>query len=86
MFHVGQKVVCVDDGGYKYLKLNSIYVVEKVFKSKECGDSFMLWLVGVADENKPRFGGYYATRFRPLVEKKTDISIFTAMLKDVKQP
>jgi hypothetical protein len=29
--------------------------------------------------------GFNASRFRPVVERKTDISIFTAMLKTQKQ-
>lgn len=35
----------------------------------------------------PEFGDYpySATRFRPVIERKTDISIFTAMLNPAKQ-
>ena len=78
-FYRGQKVRCVDDRGQQYfLQKGRIYIVE--------GDSF----VGVAGKtyvcvagvrNSYGVAGFYASRFRPLVEKKTDISIFTALLK-----
>lgn len=73
-------MVCVrpdswqDDG----LRRDGIYLVDGI--TTHCGEA-ALFLVGVihADWN----GGplpAFATRFRPIVEKKTDISIFTKML------
>jgi hypothetical protein len=83
MFYAGQKVVCVDDRWQRYfLQKGRIYIVE--------GDSF----VGVAGKTyvcvagvrgSSGLAGFYTSRFRPLVEKKTDISVFTALLKPVRQ-
>lgn len=82
-FRVGQKVVCVNatDGygslygaGYTHgLREGAIYTISKI-----TDETF----VSVAEI---KVGGWRADRFRPIVEKKTDISIFTAMLKTKKQ-
>lgn len=73
MFQVGQKVVCLDDSlpanpwhRQHPLVLKKIYVVEHCFE--KCID---------IDGSRR---GWQNWRFRPIVEKKTDISIFTAML------
>jgi hypothetical protein len=76
-FHVGQKVVCVDDSlpanpwhrAYPLIK-DAIYVVRGLCPNCDCGciridPSQRLW---------------DSWRFRPLEERKTDISIFTALL------
>jgi Cu2+-containing amine oxidase len=72
-FHVGQKVVCVDatlpaNPWHREhpLVLKRIYVVQHCFV--ECID---------IDGSRR---GWQNWRFRPVVEKRTDISIFTAML------
>jgi hypothetical protein len=83
-FYVGQKVVCVDVGspcgcGSCFdisLTLNAIYTVTRVLSP---------WgvegiLVAEAAPSKNHIG-FRSTRFRPVVERKTDISIFTEMLK-----
>lgn len=80
MFRVGQKVVCVDDSrprGYSLsgLTRGEVYVVARIGTSPWCGRP-ALWLV-----EKPEHDvGFWRQRFRPLVEKATDISIFTALL------
>src|SRR5690349_16331156 len=94
MFYVGQKVVCVDASveGYGHGRLDhphrlhegEIYVVRKVGFSPQFGedDILVLWLEGVTRINMfEQDVGYAAARFRHLVERKTDISIFTDMLK-----
>jgi hypothetical protein len=77
-FHIGQKVVCVDAAVRERpcsLKKDNIYTITNtgIFLSDA-------W-VAVA-EARPADGsiGFYADRFRPVVEKKTDISMFTALL------
>ena len=75
-FRVGQKVVCVhpvDD-----LVKDAVYEVLAIGLSWR--NTQML------DVNDSQFGclAFYAWRFRPLVERKTDISIFTAMLNPSK--
>ncbi len=95
MFYVGQKVVCVDDqqpgkylppGRADYLsdapepmriKKGEVYTVSAL--SIECETECCL-LQEIYGEH------YYAcARFRPVIERKTDISILTAMLKDAEQ-
>lgn len=82
-FRVGQKVVCVDDApslgrewfGYEP-KEGAVYTIAG-FSHGRYGDYQVLVLVEL---NHP--WGYRASRFRPVAERKTDISIFTAMLKE----
>jgi len=82
-FRVGQKVVCVDasNTGGK-LSENEIYTVA-VVDTAPISRSQTLWPAELGP--RPRDGGWYARRFRPIVERKTDISIFTAMLNPSKQ-
>ncbi len=78
MFNIGQRVLCVDDSGTALVKRGKIYTVHGIGASPKLGLA-MLWLGGVPN------GGMYARRFRPIVERKTDISIFTKMLTDNKE-
>jgi hypothetical protein len=93
-FQAGQKVVCVDAGfdnepGRRWLAdppiEGQVYTVRRVLLV----DSYNGREQGVVlDEikNLPTWGySYRATRFRPVVERKTDISIFTRMLTPKKQ-
>lgn len=92
MFRVGQKVVCVEDQnqhevlGHKDLVKNGIYSVRWVgmYDGELC-------LRVIEVERRPIFTifgevvgwtdmPFNLDRFRPLVEKKTDISIFTKLL------
>ena len=86
MFRVGQKVVCVDDelepgcirwGGVAPVK-GQVYTVSGFGKALR-GDELCLRLFELST---PAWC-YLAHRFRPIVERKTDISIFTAMLDRV---
>jgi hypothetical protein len=92
-FHVGQKVVFVGGGKrsisraqidhYKISvpRLKATYTVESVilFEGQEC-----LRLVELNNVHVPTTTGaelaFYGFVFRPVVERKTDISIFQAML------
>ena len=93
-FHVGQKVVCVDDKiPCRSLANGSIYTirwfglhVDPHFGTNLCvrlaeinprpEESELLKDYPEALADVP----YYASRFRPLVTRKTDISIFKRML------
>lgn len=83
-FRVGQKVVCVDvsnDDGKQWIGddtpvVGEIYTVSAVGLTER--GKYGIQLVEL---RRPRRWGYQARRFRPVVERKTDISIFTAMLK-----
>lgn len=78
-FHVGQKVVCINDswitvrgpeGGHDPVK-GSVYTIEKIIFDDCC---YLILEEFFQDDE------FHSEGFRPLVEKKTDISIFTAML------
>ena len=72
IFHVGQKVVCIDAcGTLRPLQLNYIYEISAVDEH----------IVSVSAFD----GFFWCTRFRPIVDRKTDISIFTRMLSPSKQ-
>lgn len=76
-FHVGQKVVCVDASlpanpwhRQHPLVLKQIYVIHKLEPYRD-GLCFDIDGSGRTWENR---------RFRPLIERKTDIGVFTALL------
>lgn len=74
MFTVGQKVVCIDASGFEdRLCQGAVYTVTSMnaeFLRVDCKS--------YGDDEISR--GYYKRRFRPIVERKTDISIFKRML------
>lgn len=78
-FRVGQRVVCVDDKprlvAPVLVRRGHIYTVTDVFET---------WsgLVGVllAEVDPGLLPGWHADRFRPITERKTDISVFTEIL------
>jgi hypothetical protein len=82
-FRVGQKVVCVDDRSSYCnasrscpLKKMTVYEIVDICKTPD----------GASHLKVPGLEPYFSSRrFRPLVERKTDISIFTAMLNPSKQ-
>jgi hypothetical protein len=82
MFRVGQKVVCVNAEGTPELTLNAIYTITAIDPDAKDGIG-----VELAEVEPP--GGYIEwiydiRRFRPIVERKTNISVFTEMLKTKK--
>jgi hypothetical protein len=81
-FHVGQKVVCVDDTDQPaapYVVRGRIYTISDMHEPR---DGLGLYLEEVpCVETDDYWGSFKAERFRPIIERKTDISIFTAMLK-----
>ena len=100
MFYVGQKVICVDASiSDKYLPAVPSYnswvndldglTEGVVYTIAGTADFFGAPVVFVAEIKRPPHSdgsesGYAAARFRPVVQKKTDISVFTKMLKDTK--
>lgn len=80
MFRVGQKVECVDAvnpcrcGCNIGLTQGAIYTISKTFVLHGLPGVF------VAEASGTWTRGYRADRFRPIVERNTDISIFTEML------
>ena len=92
-FYVGQKVVCFSVNPSPYpchhievskLQINKIYTIREIIKFS---DRYSLRLVEIV--NEPRYftngfgeASYKIVRFKPLIEKKTDISIFTEILNN----
>jgi hypothetical protein len=79
---VGQKVVCVDASEWesmRTIKHNGIYTIASVTRHHNMD------AVHLAEVPSVLGFPYYAYRFRPVVERKTDISIFTAMLNPSKR-
>lgn len=101
MFHAGQKVVCVDDGPHKNqrarrtgisvpLKRGKVYEIAHVTPPDPKGQLGVI-LVGVGGSRvfHSRLGyelGWGASRFRPVVTRKTDISVFTEILGPQREP
>lgn len=95
-FHVGQKVVCVDaefqrGDFYDATTLpveGTVYTVRDVFEPVPGAICIRLDEI-VNDVEDFECGmmeaGFMVRRFRPVVERKTDISIFKAMLNPSKQ-
>lgn len=93
MFHVGQKVVCIDnkddDGAIsKILTVGAVYTIAKLLRGQFLTADFQLYRgLGVQLFEVKLPGEYFrSTRFRPLTERKTDISVFTEMLDKDKVP
>lgn len=102
MWHIGQKVVCINDTyldpGWQHVAnkpvKGQVYTIRDIypdwFREYDCHDpAFLLeeitnppdvWSMGdnklVIDEVH-----FWCDRFKPLEEKKTDISAFTSLLK-----
>jgi hypothetical protein len=93
MFYIGQKVVCIDASPistpsvntpiYSLIK-NKVYHVHDIKAFPASSRFYGDIALGV---NKDRTGidFWHSDRFKPLEEKKTDISIFTAMLNPVQK-
>jgi hypothetical protein len=79
MFRVGQRVECVDDSPDRFgrallVKKGDQFTIASVFIFRgKLGLRFVEIDPGIA-------AGWLASHFRPIVERKTDISIFQKML------
>lgn len=89
-FHVGQKVVCVERRWANAVDCNvdPAMVPEKVPHYGEVVTVRKLEIyLGDVLIGLNEFGHlYHAEGFRPVVERKTDISVFTALLDTTKHP
>ena len=93
MFHIGQRVVCVDakpprPDGNRYLVEGAIYTIRWVGMHHDLHGIYGTHLrVRLEEVRRPRCPKtrvvdmpYGAFRFRPIVERETDISVFEAIL------
>lgn len=81
-FHVGQKVECIDASGRFWpnnLVRGRIYIVAEVGPHPNGP-----WCK-VEGTDSGSECGFFQRRFRPIVDRSTDISIFTAMLTPNKE-
>jgi hypothetical protein len=87
-WHVGMKVVCVDDNRAPHLIAGEVYTVAKLFRGPVHSVRYG-WLEDAIGVGLVEFDTgadlFDARRFRPVQKRKTDISIFTAMLHDKKE-
>lgn len=88
-FRVGQKVVCVDDApgegsGEKHLRCGAVYeIVGFDIIGKPIAGLFLKGVPLTTRYPNGSYQGWKHTRFRPAVDRKTDISTFTKILDDV---
>lgn len=87
-FYVGQKVVCIDDDWSKSTLPNYERIPKpckgQVYTINEIVEEEKTWLMFVEIDTEAVTGlvtGFASYHFRPVVERKTDISVFEAMLK-----
>lgn len=95
-FYVGQKVVCVDDTGIingRYVEFRGVRHLE-TNSQIYCGEVYTVAWLGLCpklnrnifhlfERERPCGLGYCTSRFRPVVERKTDISALKALLNTV---
>lgn len=81
-FRVGQKVVCVDAAGSEKVKEGTVYTVTWVSDWPAISglDGCVVSRGLALAEVEANGIGFDARRFRPVVERKTNITIFKAML------
>jgi hypothetical protein len=91
MFHIGQKVVCIrifttrPVKGEKTPVKGSVYTVRGIMEEGEFAAVFLEEIVNpeVCTHAGVRERGFDITAFKPVQEKKTDISIFNEILNKV---
>lgn len=83
-FHVGQKVVCINNQKAPELFLSKVYTIIMIHageSSTNLDGSYDIPGLFFLEITAPSgFEGYDARRFKPVVERKTSIEIFTNIL------
>lgn len=79
-FRVGQEVICVNADKQILVAGDRAVVEGERYTIRMTYDHYGQPGVHLVGVNNPSGRGYRVERFRPAVERKTDISIFTAML------
>lgn len=90
MFYVGQKVCCVyinpqDGETGPRARIGAVYTIAEIFASESDGEEMLQFKEMRFDGDLWFEPGWPARNFRPVVDRKTDISIFKAMLNPSKQ-
>ncbi len=93
-FRVGMKVACIHDGSddprlwaADPLVIGAVYTIVRTFVDFDplIHDNILMLELGEIKNSETWQYGYAAEHFRPLVSRKTDISIFRAMLNPSRQ-
>ena len=94
-FRVGQKVVCIYDGWQSFFhpgegkpEKGIVYTIRDVYVRDRDGSAFLRFEEirnPLIYRNGEAECSYAAHRFRPVVQRKTDISIFKALLTPSKE-
>ncbi len=85
MFWIGQKVECIN--GSRLLGLiqtGDRLTISNIHTDPLWGDILGLEFIEAPNPPMPYYG-YNSINFRPIVEIKTDISVFTKMLDKIKE-
>lgn len=77
-WRVGMKCQCVDASGSLALVEGAVYTVLDIRLPFLCVDAYA--------NQRPGGNSWYASRFRPLVDRKTDISFAHEILRTVTAP
>lgn len=85
MFTVGQNVVCIDsvphpEAGGPQPIVGRVYTVSWVNYCEEYSTEIIDLIELPSPESREFYRGWNGQMFRPVIERKTDISLFTAML------
>lgn len=96
-FRVGQKVVCVDAGNYRWpgkvwlsgeeIFEGNVYTIKAIGEShgETCCQLYEVARITNSPQSTEGVWGYGCYRFRPAVDRKTDISVFTVILHKKKE-
>lgn len=92
-FHAGQKVECIDDvadrWSKQWIKRGTVYVISRVFSipfGENTDIAHLRCSIAIDLVNVEKPNGFSALRFRPIVERKTDISFAHEILRKAKAP
>lgn len=97
-FQIGQKVVCIARpteralGGEIYPDVGEVYTVRDIRSSIRWGGDFVIRLNEIRNPERRYKNGEFtecwfrSTRFRPVAERKTDITVFTEILRRASKP
>ncbi len=86
-FRVGQKLVCVNaPTGEPFGPYRAFPKLGQTYTYRGCLNEDSIYLAEIQNDfGKAAEVAFYKSRFRPAVDRKTDISLFTAMLNPSKQ-
>jgi len=94
-FRVGQKVVCIRGPfgcyveGKKQPNMGELYTIRAIYTDvlrPQYGVGLHLEEIENPTSLDGKEPGFYSSRFRPVVERKTDITVFTEILRKATKP